>query len=122
MWTSSRGERKNLQTTLFCGLSFRSDRARDIHSNHADQSRSLVADRNGTPLLGRLGSHVVTAILLDQGINDQSTIETTQNNGTRRDRRLTLLDHQAFAFQTSHGVPPAEMNDNHHVTYARGVQ
>jgi hypothetical protein len=65
---------------------------------------------------------MVAAILLDQGINDQSTIETAQNNGTRRDRRLTLLDHQAFAFQTSHGVSPAEMNDDNHITYARGVQ
>ena len=98
MWTSSRGERKNLQTTPFCGLSFRSDRARDIHSNHADRSRSLGVDWNETPLLGRLGSHVVAPILLDQGINDQSTIETAQNNGTGRDRWLTLLDHQAFAF------------------------
>lgn len=93
MWTSSHGERKNRQTTLFCGLSFRSDRARDIHSNHADQSHSLVDDRNRTLLLSRLGSHVVAAILLDQGINDQPTIETAQNNSTRRDRWLTLLDH-----------------------------
>jgi hypothetical protein len=98
MWTSSRGERKNLQTIPFCGPSFRSDRARDIHSNQADRFHSLVADRNGTPLLDRLGSHVVAAILLDQGINDQTTIETAKNNGTGRDRRLTLLDHQAFAF------------------------
>jgi len=98
MWTSSRGERKNRQTTPFCGLSFRSDHARDIHSNHADRSRCLEADWNGTPLLGRLGSHVVAAILLDQGINDQPTIETAQNNSAGRDRWLTLLDHQAFTF------------------------
>lgn len=81
-----------------------------------------MADRNETPLLDRRGSHVVVAILLDQGINDQSTIETAQNNGTGRDRRLTLLDHQAFAFQTSHSVPPAEVNDDNHITSARGVQ
>ena len=112
MWTSSRGERKTLQTIPFCGLSFRSDRARDIHSNQADRFYGLVADRNAAPLLGRLGSHVVAAILLDQGIDDQTTIETAQNNGTGRDGWLTLLNHQAFAFQTSHGAPPADINDD----------
>ena len=33
-------------------------------------------------LLGRLRSHVVAAVLLHQGINDQSTIETAQNDRT----------------------------------------
>ncbi|CUS39215.1 hypothetical protein COMA2_70028 [Candidatus Nitrospira nitrificans] len=105
MWTSSLGERKNLQTIPFCGLSFRSDRARDIHSNQADRFQGLVIDQNGTPLLGCLGAHMVATILLDQGINDQPTIKTAQNHGTGRDRRLTLVDHQTFAFQTSHASP-----------------
>ncbi|HKP00322.1 MAG TPA: hypothetical protein VJU02_01695 [Nitrospiraceae bacterium] len=48
--------------------------------------------------LGRLGSHVVTAILFDQWINDQTAIETAQDDRARRHRRLPLLDHQAFAF------------------------
>ncbi len=61
--------------------------------------------------LGRLRSHVVVAIQLDQWVNDQTAIQTTKNDGTGRHRRLALLNHQAFAFLTGHGVPPPDNDD-----------
>ena len=56
-------------------------------------------------LLGRLRSHMIAAILLHQGINDQATVEAAQNDRTQRNRRLPFLNHQSFAFSTCHGIP-----------------
>jgi hypothetical protein len=54
---------------------------------------------------------MVAAIQLNQWVNDQAAIQTTKNDGTGRHRWLTLLNHQAFAFSTSHGVPPPDNDD-----------
>jgi hypothetical protein len=53
---------------------------------------------------------MVDAILLNQRVNDQTAIETAQNNRTGRHRRLALLNHQPFAFLARHDVPPADIS------------
>jgi hypothetical protein len=104
MWTSSRGERKSLQTIPLCGQNFRSDCVRDAHSNQADAC-SCVHRAKEELFLGCLRSHVVAAILFNQWVDDQTAIKTTQNDRARRHRRLPLLDHQAFALLTRHWHP-----------------
>lgn len=59
---------------------------------------------------------MIAPILLDQWIDNQSAIETTQDDGAGRDRGLAFLDHQAFAFSTGHGTPPAEIDDGPDLT------
>lgn len=59
---------------------------------------------------------MVTTILLNERIDDQTAIETTKDDRTRRYDWLTFLNHQAFTFSTGHGVPPTKINDGTDVT------
>jgi hypothetical protein len=51
-----------------------------------------------------LPPHTAAAILLNQRIKEQTTIDTAMDDRVGRQFRLSLLDHQAFAFLTSHGA------------------
>ena len=51
-----------------------------------------------------LASHTAAAILLNQRIKEQTAIDAAMDDHVGRQFRLSLLDHQAFAFLTGHGA------------------